>query len=87
MTDVRRATVHYKVRIYQKSLNEESFNVAKQTERRCSERQKLFAIEHVLWTMSELLDLEVHLLDKNVSTFLNVSHGRTKFNNLSSDGQ
>lgn len=87
MTDARCTTVRYKVRIYQKSLNKELFNVPKQTERRCSERQKLFAIEHVLWTESELLDLEVHLLDKNVSTFLNVSQGRTKFNNLSSDGR
>lgn len=85
MTDARCTTLHYKVRIYQKSLNKELFNVPKRTERRCSERQKLFAIEHVLWT--ELLDLEVHLLDKNVSTFLSVSQGRTKFNNLSSDGQ
>lgn len=87
MTDARCATVRYKMRIYQKGLNKELFNVLKQTERRYSERQKLFAIEHVLWTESELLDLEVHLLDKNVSTFLNVSQGRIKFNNLSSDGQ
>lgn len=53
-----------------KSLNKEPLDAPKEISARTE--QKLFTIGHILWTETELLNLEVKLRGKNVLTFLNV---------------